>query len=140
MTHGSLSRLTRVIRFISMDSHEIGLFFLRLFIVREDRLLFKLMLFSRAEFHKVNTYISVRVSVRVLRRYCCSFRLLVLFSPLLEFGFLLMDHSKILVQDFCLRGILAEEINLMLKFFIGKVLLVPDCWVWVEGLFCLFKT
>ena len=142
MTHGSLSRLTRVIRIISMDSHEIGLFFLRLFIVREDRLLLhlKLPLLSGTEFHKVDTHIRVRVSVRVLIRYCCSFRLFVLFSPLLEFGFFLMDHSKILVQDFCLGGILAEKIDLMLKFFIVKGFLVPDCWVWVEDFFCLFKT
>src|SRR5919107_6113354 len=100
-----------------MDSHEIGLFFLRLFIVREDRfLLFReLLLLRRTEFKQVDTNIRVRVSVRVLRRYCCSFRLLVLFSPLLEFGFLFVEHSKVLVQNFALGGMLAEEIDLMLK-------------------------
>ena len=46
----------------------------------------------------------------------------MLFSPLFEFGFLFMEHSKVLVQDFALRSILAEEIDLMLKSFTGKCL------------------
>src|SRR5688572_5143139 len=105
-----------------MDSHEIGLFFLRLFIVREDRLfiLSKLLLLRRTEFKQVDTQFRVRVSVRVLRRYCCSFRLLMLFGPLLEFGFLFMEYSKVLVQDLAFRSILAEEIDLMLKSFIDE--------------------
>lgn len=81
----------------------------------------KLLLFSRTKFHKVDTHISVRVSAGVLGRYFCSFRLFVLFRPLLEFGLFLMDHSKILVQDFCLGGNLVEKIDLMLKSFIGEV-------------------
>ena len=70
-----------------MDSHEIGLFFLRLFIVREDRLLLKLMLFSGTEFYEIDTRISVRVSAGVLRRYFCSFRLLVLLDLFLSLAF-----------------------------------------------------
>ena len=90
-----------------MDSHEIGLFFLRLFIVREDRLLLhlKLLLLSWTKLHKVETHISVRVSAGVLGRYFCSFRLLVLFRPLLEFVLFLINHREVLVQDFALGGI-----------------------------------
>ena len=41
-------------------------------------------------------------------------------SPLLEFGFLFVDYSKILIQDFTFEGTLAEEIDLMLKSIFGK--------------------
>ena len=58
-------------------------------------------------------------------------------GPLLEFGFLFVDHSKLLVQDFVLRGCLTEEIDLMFKPFVtedlftslglcGRLLVVQD--------------
>ena len=44
----------------------------------------------------------------------------MLFKPLFEFDFLLMDNIKVLVQDFCLRYILAEELDLMLKSILDE--------------------
>ena len=108
-----------------MDGYEIDLLLLSLFIVSEDGLS-KFLLLRRTKFKQVDTCfrvrVRVRVSVRVLRRYCCSFGFLMLFSPFLELGILLLDYSQVLIQDFSLWGTLAEEIDLMLKAFVGKCL------------------
>src|SRR5689334_22975716 len=99
MTHGFMSILKEDVRIlISMDEFEISLFFLRLFIVREDRLLLvlKLLLLRRAEFfNKIDMHVSVRVRARVLRRNCCFFRLLMFLGPLFEFGLFLIKDSKV---------------------------------------------
>ena len=127
MTHGFMSILKEDVSvLISMDEVEIGLFFLRLFIVRENRLLLvlKLLLFRRAEFfNEVDAYVRIRVRVRVLRRSYCCFRLLMFLGPLFEFGLFLVKDSKILVKDLTFRGSLAEEVYLMLKPFAGECLL-----------------
>ena len=41
-------------------------------------------------------------------------------SLLLESGYLFLEHSKALVQNFVLTNILTVEINLMLKSFISE--------------------